>query len=53
MNLSDIEDAMQIAAAIACRANVIVTRNVGDFSTSPIAVMTPEDYVRDWASPPP
>jgi predicted nucleic acid-binding protein len=53
MNLPDLEDAMQIAAAIACQANVIVTRNVGDFSTSPIPVMTPEDYVQRWASPPP
>jgi predicted nucleic acid-binding protein len=53
MNLPDIEDAMQIVAAIACQAEVIVTRNVGDFSTSPIAVMTPEDYVRLWANPPP
>ena len=45
MNLSDLEDAMQIAAAVACRADVIVTRNTPDFATSPLPVMTPEQFV--------
>jgi len=46
MNLSDIEDAMQIAAAAACQADVIVTRNKPDFVTSTIPVMIPEEFVQ-------
>lgn len=53
MNLSDLEDAMQIAAAMACQADVIVTRNPTDFTTSPISVMTPEDFVQQRTSPSP
>lgn len=52
MNLSDIEDAMQIAAASACQADVIVTRNTPDFVTSPIPVMTPEEFVQQFMAPP-
>lgn len=53
MNLSDLEDAMQIAAAAACQADVIVTRNIADFSASPIPVMIPEDFALRWAPTPP
>ncbi len=49
MNLSDIEDAMQIAAALSCKANVIVTRNITDFTNSPIPVMTPEEFIQQWS----
>ena len=52
MNLSDIEDAMQIAAAQACYADVIVTRNIGDFSSSPIPVVTPEEFAQRWPNSP-
>ncbi len=52
MNLSDIEDAMQIASASACHADVIVTRNTPDFATSTIPVMTPEEFVQQMPSPP-
>jgi predicted nucleic acid-binding protein len=48
MNLDDMEDAMQIAAALACSANVIVTRNVPDFMSSPVPVMTPEDFMSQF-----
>jgi predicted nucleic acid-binding protein len=46
MNLNDIEDAMQIAAACSCQASVIITRNIPDFVTSPIPAMTPEDWAK-------
>ena len=39
--MSDFEDAMQVAAARACQANFIVTRNTGDFARSPIPNLTP------------
>jgi predicted nucleic acid-binding protein len=45
MGLSDIEDAMQIAAARACVADAIITRNTPDFVSSPIPVMTPEEWL--------
>ena len=40
--MSDFEDALQVAAARACGARSIVTRNVRDFARSPIPVVTPE-----------
>ncbi len=41
--MADFEDAMQVAAARACGARHIVTRNVRDFARSPIPAMTPRD----------
>ena len=42
---SDFEDAMQCAAAMACNADVIVSRNVKDYKTSPIRTVTPEQFL--------
>lgn len=39
--IPDFEDAMQVAAARACGAEHIVTRNVTDFERSPIPAITP------------
>lgn len=44
--LADFEDAMQVAAAHACGAEVIATRNVGDFKGSPIPARTPKELLR-------
>ena len=41
--MSDFEDAMQVAAAQACGARCIVTRNVRDYMRSPIRAITPQD----------
>ena len=41
--MTDLEDAMQVAAARACGAEHIVTRNVRDFGRSPIPAMTPRE----------
>lgn len=41
----DFEDAVQLAAAVNCGADVIITRNIRHFSRSPIQVMTPADYL--------
>ena len=43
--MKDFEDALQYAAAIACAADVIITRNTADFKTSVIPVMTPEEFL--------
>ena len=41
--MADFEDAMQVAAARACGAGHIVTRNVRDFRRSPIPAITPRE----------
>ncbi len=40
--LSDFEDAMQVAAAEACGAEYIVTRDRNDFNRSPIPAIDPQ-----------
>ena len=39
--MADFEDALQAAAARACGARAIVTRNVRDFARSPVPAITP------------
>ena len=41
--MADFEDAMQVAAARACGARHIVTRNVKDYERSPISAISPQD----------
>ena len=40
--MTDFEDAMQVAAARACGAGHIVTRNVRDYERSPIPAVSPQ-----------
>jgi len=40
--MRDFEDAMQVAAATACGAETIVTRNLKDYRSSPIPAVSPE-----------
>ena len=42
--VSDFEDALQVVCAIAGAAEVIVTRNIADFTGAPLPVMIPEDF---------
>lgn len=42
LNFSDFEDAMQVAAAVACQATVIATRNLRDYSRSPVRAAEPQ-----------
>ena len=41
LNMKDFEDAMQVAAALACDAEVIATRNVKDYLNSPVKAQSP------------
>ena len=41
--MADFEDALQVAAAQACDARYIVTRNVRDFADSPIRAIGPRE----------
>lgn len=49
----DYEDALQAAAAVACGAQIILTRNVRDFKGSPVAAMTPEGFIQQHMPAPP
>ena len=44
--MPDCEDALQAAAAMACGAQIIITRNVRDFKGSPVPAMTPEVFIQ-------
>lgn len=46
MQISDLEDAMQVAAALAFGADHIVTRNYKDYRNAPISVVSPAEYLR-------
>jgi hypothetical protein len=46
MGLSDFEDAVQVAAAMAKSLDAIVTRDVVDFVGSSIPIMSPDELVK-------
>ena len=46
LELRDFEDAMQVAAAIACGAEVIATRNLRDYGGSPIKPVRPMELIK-------
>ncbi|MCY7316543.1 MAG: PIN domain-containing protein [Rubrivivax sp.] len=48
----DFEDALQVAAAMACGAQFIVTRNERDFKKSPVPALSPEAFLRQFAARP-
>ena len=50
--MRDFEDALQIAAAMACGAQFIITRNERDFKTSPVPALNPEAFLRQYSEPP-
>jgi predicted nucleic acid-binding protein len=46
MGMNDFEDALQIVAAEGCGADVVVTRNTGDFlGKTALRVVVPKDFV--------
>ena len=45
LEVSNLEDAMQVAAARACGVMTIATRNVRDFRRAPIEVRTPAELL--------
>lgn len=47
LSVSDFEDALQIAAADACGAIRIATRNVRHYRSSPIPARTPSDLLKE------
>ena len=49
LEMKDFEDAMQVAAAVACGAEVIATRNVRDYANAPVRAANPESVLRELA----
>jgi predicted nucleic acid-binding protein len=46
LEMADFEDAMQAAAALACRADVIATRNLKNYARSPVPAAKPGEVLR-------
>jgi len=44
--MTDLEDAFQAAAALACGADAIVTRNIADYRRSPVDALTPSAFLK-------
>jgi predicted nucleic acid-binding protein len=45
-SMSDFEDAVQVSAAMASGLDAIVTRNGDDYTSAPIPIMTPAEFLR-------
>ena len=50
MDMSDFEDALQVAAAISGRAHFVITRNVNDYRNSVVQPLTPKEFVTRFAA---
>jgi len=44
--LTDFEDSLQVAAALSCGAQFIITRNERDFRKSPVPALSPDSFLR-------
>jgi len=47
LDIKDFEDAMQVAAASACGANIIATRNLKDYANSSIRAASPRELLEE------
>jgi len=52
LDMPDFEDAMQAAAAVACRADYIVTRNTEHYRKSPVKALAPDAWLRKYGRAP-
>jgi hypothetical protein len=46
--MRDFEDALQVAAADACGATTIATRNVRDYARAPVRATTPTTLLKEF-----
>ena len=53
LGFSDFEDAMQAASAEACGAHWIITRDTTGFTSSPVPVISPPDFLTRFSLPTP
>ena len=47
LDMKDFEDAMQVAAASACGADIIATRNLKDYTDSPVRAASPRELLEE------
>lgn len=45
LSMDDYEDAVVASLAVAAKCSVIITRNVSDFTVSPVSAITPEEFL--------
>jgi hypothetical protein len=50
MPLADYEDAVQVAAAMSHQLDAIVTRNIKDYSSAPLPVFAPSDFLKQLST---
>jgi predicted nucleic acid-binding protein len=50
MRMNDLEDALQVAAAISGRADHIITRNTADYRGSVIPALSPRQFLRRFVT---
>jgi len=48
--MKDLEDALQVAAALAGQADALITRNGRDFKGAPLPLLTPEAFLKQHPS---
>jgi predicted nucleic acid-binding protein len=46
--MTDLEDALQVAAAESWGADLIITRNLRDYRRSPIKAISPDDFLKKF-----
>jgi predicted nucleic acid-binding protein len=51
LSMQDFEDSVISAIAKRNDANYIITRNIDDFENSPVATITPSDFIRLYSEP--
>jgi hypothetical protein len=49
--IADYEDSLQAAAAAACMADWLVTRDAAGFSGSPVPILSPEEFLKRYPAP--
>jgi len=50
-DFSDFEDRLQVECAVSYAADYIITRNLSDFTESPVKAITPEEYLESMKEP--
>lgn len=49
--MTDLEDALQVAAAAAAKADFLITRDTTGFRVSPVSVISPSEFAQQFAAP--
>jgi predicted nucleic acid-binding protein len=49
--ITDYEDAVQHASALAASIDVIITRNIGDYKNATLSVLSPSDFIKQMKLP--